>query len=598
MGMAKFKHIFSAALVCAGACGATAKALPISGMPAPEAGKTAIGGSTAVLNPASTTWESCPILDGLSYRDETVVSSEITHDAPLTRISLRNMLPVPRTIQVTANAPRAAQSTKTVALGPDATATIALPVVFAAENEYDYGGAPVILYEHRPPNGDAPKSAPLESPCSVSSYHDNYGGTRENKINILLSAGIVRDAVMPAFKHDFNTVELRSDAADWPRDFRAYLPFDAVCLTTEVANALPEETRAALRAFEILGGAVVKLADAKRIPPNLQSTVEAAQRRRIGDLKVRHYYYGSSSSDSVFTENHACVPIKVGKSLPVGLLVVLLALVAFIVMPGLVFACAKRNKRLLILAALPGTAFALTLVVAAVALFAYGTTPTVRIQSITVLEPDRRLAVTRGQFAVFAPGNVTDEVSIPLDVSFRLRGRGPERFVASFGDSCRLDGDWIKPLTATFFDFERAEHRSERLDVKSAQDGGLTFANLLGVPVTGGMARFGDKRYTVPALAPGEQATVKGEPTQGADAYASPVYETLLGKGTSYGRNWDDVTKLLKDGKLPLPDKTYVVQLAGSPFFPSPLSSRKTYETAESVVTGSFALEGGKEAAK
>ena len=597
MGMAKFKHIFSAALVCAGACGAMAKALPISGMPAPEAGKTAIGGSTAVLNPASTTWESCPILDGLSYRDETVVSSTITHDAPLTRISLRNMLPVPRTIQVTVSAPRAAQSTKTVALGPDATATITLPGVFAAESGYDYSGDPVILYEHRPPSGDVPKRVPLESLRRATSFqYDYYGVKLENEINILLSSGIVRDAVMPVFKHDFNTVELRSNAADWPRDFRAYLPFDAVCLTTEVADALPEETRAALRAFEILGGAVVKLADSKRIPPNLQSTVEAAQRRRIGDLKVKHY--GSSSSDSAFTENHACVPIKVGKSLPVGLLVVLLALVAFIVMPGLVFACAKRNKRLLILAALPGTAFALTLVVAAVALFAYGTTPTVRIQSITVLEPDRRLAVTRGQFAVFAPGNVTDEVSIPLDVSFRLRGRGSERFVASFGDSCRLDGDWIKPLTATFFDFERAEHRSERLDVKSAQDGGLTFANLLGVPVTGGVARFGDKRYIVPALAPGEQATVKGEPTQGADAYASPAYEMLLGKGTSYGRNWDDVTKLLKDGKLPLPDKTYVVHLAGSPFFPSPLASRKTYETAESVVTGSFDPEGGKEAAK
>lgn len=265
-------------------------------------------------------------------------------------------------------------------------------------------------------------------------------------------------------------------------------------------------------------------------------------------------------------------------------------------MPGIVFVCAKRNRRLLILAALPGTAFALTLVVATIALIAYGTTPTVRIQSVTILDPGSRLAVTRGQFAVFAPGNVTEEMSIPSDVSFRLRGRGNERFTASFGESCRLSGDWVKPLTATFFDFERAERRSERLNVRPTQDGDLVFANLLGVPVTGGTARFGNSRYKVPALAPGEQATVKGEPLPDKAAANAPLpHETLFEKGTSYGRNWKDITELIEKDKLLLPDRTYVVRLAGSPFFPSPLASRKTYETAEAVVAGRIADDGGKE---
>jgi len=576
---------------------ASGKTVPKSGMPDPGAGKTAIGGSTAVLSPAS--WKSCSAIDALEYRDETVVGSELTHDAPLTRISLRNLLPVPRAIQVTACAPRAAQSTRTVALGPGAAATVTLPGVFTAEDGFDSGRDPVMLHERRPPDGSAPKSEPLQSSGRAASFRcDAYGSRIADGVSLLLSDGVVRDAVTPAFKHDFNTVELRQDAADWPRDFRAYLPFDAVCLTKEVADALPDETRAALRAFNILGGAVATLPDGKSVPKSLQAAAEAAQTRRIGDLSVKYRYYGSGGSDSRFSENHACVPIKVGKSLPVGLLVALLALVAFVVMPGLVLVCARRDRRLLILAALPGTAFALTLVVAAVALFAYGTTPTVRMQSITVLDPKSRLAVTRGQFAVFAPGDVTDEVSIPPDASFRLRGRGNERFTASFGESCRLEGDWIKPLTATFFDFERAERRPEKLDVKSAPGGGLAFANLLGVPVTGGIARFGGSMYKVPPLAPGEQATVKGEPQESPAAYAPPVYETLLGKGTSYGRNWSAVEKLLEGGKLLLPDGAYVVRLAGSPFFPSPLASRTTYETAESVVAGSFAFESGREAAK
>ena len=557
--------------------------------PGPKTEKKEIGGSTAVLSPAS--WNRCSRIDALEYRDETVVGSDITHDEPLSRIALRNTLPFPRTIQVSVQAPRSALSTRTVTLGPGASATITLPGVFTVEDSYSYGESDITLFEAKPPNSNGPKSESLQLSSRVSDFHNSAYG----RANLLLSAGIVRDAVLPAFKHDFNSVELRRDAADWPRDFRAYLPFDAVCMTKEVADALPEESRAALRAFDILGGAVITFADGKSVPSNIQSTADAAQKRRIGDLDVQKYYY-SGTPDSHFTENHACVPINVGKSLPVGLLVFLLLLVAFIVMPGIVFVCAKRNRRLLILAALPGTAFALTLVVAAIALIAYGTTPTVRIQSVTILDPESRLAVTRGQFALFAPGNVTEEMSIPSDVSFRLRGRGDERFTASFGESCRLSGDWVKPLTATFFDFERAERRSERLDVRPTQDGDLVFANLLGVPVTGGTARFGNNRYKVPALAPGEQATVRVEPLPDkAAADAPPPHETLFGKGTSYGRNWKDITELIEKDKMPLPDRTYVVRLAGSPFFPSPLASRKTYETAEAVVAGRIADDGGKE---
>ena len=557
--------------------------------PGPKTEKKEIGGSTAVLSPAS--WNRCSRIDALEYRDETVVGSDITHDAPLSRIALRNTLPFPRTIQVSVQAPRSALSTRTVALGPGASATITLPGVFTVEDSYGYGESYITLFEAKPPNSNGPKSESLQLSSRVSDFHNSAYG----RANLLLSAGIVRDAVLPAFKHDFNSVELRRDAADWPRDFRAYLPFDAVCMTKEVADALPEESRAALRAFDILGGAVITFEDGKSVPSNIQATADAAQKRRIGDLNVQKYYY-SGTPDSHFTENHACVPINVGKSLPVGLLVFLLLLVAFIVMPGIVFVCAKRNRRLLILAALPGTAFALTLVVAAIALIAYGTTPTVRIQSVTILDPESRLAVTRGQFAVFAPGNVTEEMSIPPDVSFRLRGRGNERFFASFGESCRLSGDWVKPLTATFFDFERAERRSERLDVRPTQDGDLVFANLLGVPVTGGTARFGNIRYKVPPLAPGEQATVKGEPLSDKAAANAPLpHETLFEKRTSYGRNWKDITELIDKDKMPLPDRTYVVRLAGSPFFPSPLASRKTYETAESVVAGRIADDGGKE---
>ena len=235
----KFVLIFAAALAVSSSA-VPAKALSVT--PGPKTEKKLIGGSTAVLSPAS--WKSCSRIDALEYCDETVVGSNITHDEPLSRIALRNTLPFPRTIQVSVQAPRSALSTRTVALGPGASATITLPGVFTVEDGHSYGESSVTLFEAKPPNSNGPKSEPIQLSSRVSdfhhaSYHASYGYTVENDVNLLLSAGIVRDAVLPAFKHDFNSVELRRDAADWPRDFRAYLPFDAVCMTKEVADALP-----------------------------------------------------------------------------------------------------------------------------------------------------------------------------------------------------------------------------------------------------------------------------------------------------------------------------------------------------------------------
>ena len=143
-----------------------AKALSI--VPNPKTEKKEIGGSTAVLSPAS--WKSCSLIDALEYRDETVVGSDITHDTQLSRIALRNTLPFPRTIQVSVQAPRSALSTRTVALGPGASATITLPGVFTVEDGHSYGESSVTLFEAKPPNSNGPKSEPIQLSGRVLPY--------------------------------------------------------------------------------------------------------------------------------------------------------------------------------------------------------------------------------------------------------------------------------------------------------------------------------------------------------------------------------------------------------------------------------------------
>ena len=562
-----------------------------SGMPAPEK----VGGLTAVLTEAN--WQSCLRIDSLEYRDESVSPSALSHDEPFYRVSLRNLMSVPRTFKVSASANRSSDSYRIVTIEPMSAATVTLPLAFTSENRST--GYYFSIHEQNPP-ATSSQAKDVEI-INLSNLAVNYESNGADP-NLLLSDGITRDSILPSFKHEFNTVELRRKPDDWPRDFRAYLPFDSVCLAKNIASLLSDETRAALRAYELLGGEVMTMEDGARHPKDIEARAKSAMGRRVGDLDISYSYY-RNNSNSKFSDNVAKVPIQVGQSLPVGILIAFLALVALVVMPVTVWYCARKNRRLFLLAALPGSALALTVVVALVALVAYGTTPTVRVQTVTIFDPESRFAVSRGQFAIFAPGQVTKEMSIPSDASFRLRGRNDDYLIVKCGETFRLDGDWVKPLSAAFFDFERAERRSERLDVRRGADGKISVANLLGSPIVGGQLQLDGQRYKIPPLEPGEETSVVGIPfaTLSAKHLMSSAEElaaAFFGKSAEYGRSWSKTLEIAGGEKTAMPDGTYVVRLAGSPFFPSPLAETKSYETAEAVVAGCVAPEGGKEAAK
>ena len=562
-----------------------------SGMPAPEK----VGGLTAVLTEAN--WQSCRLIDSLEYRDESVSPSALSHDEPFYRVSLRNLMSVPRTFKVSASANRSSDSYRIVTIEPMSAATVTLPLAFTSENRST--GYHFSISEPKPP-ATTSQFRGVEH-ISLSSHAANYESSGADP-NLLLSDGITRDSILPSFKHKFNTVELRRKPDDWPRDFRAYLPFDAICLAKSVASSLSDEVCAALRAYELLGGEVMTMEDGARHPKDIEARAKSAKGRRVGDLDISYSYY-RSRSNSNFSDNVAKVPIQVGRSLPVGILIAFLALVAIVVMPVTVWYCAKKNRRLSLLAALPGSALALTIVVAIVALVAYGTTPTVRVQTVTILDPESRLAVSRGQFAIFAPGQATRKMSIPSDASFRLRGRDDDHLIVKCGETFRLDGDWVKPLSAAFFDFERAERRSERLDVKRGADGKISVANLLGSPIVGGQLQLDGQRYKIPPLEPGAETPVVGIPFGALSAKhlrssAEELAAAFFGKSAEYGRGWSKTQEIAKGERTAMPDGTYIVRLAGSPFFPSPLAETKSYETAEAVVAGCVAPEGGKEATK
>lgn len=559
----------------------------------------------SALTLSSFGWATLRRIDALEEEHSVLCSPSINHGAPILHLSLRNLSSSERTLQLLATVSRCAKATKTVNLGPGATASVSFPMVFVSEYDRNYYNRDIKITEAQTPKGlrhlsDYPE--PIEFDKDFN-YADAYG-THSEEISLLLSSEIsteqlkttlssalgIKDGDGKLVPFTCNTSHAPDNLSLWPRDYRAYMTFDAVLAPASVFRALPEDVRFALDAFKRLGGelivtaenapgAFVSLPEARTAHDRFQ----AARKRLVGDCKLKSYGHSPQTA-----QNAERIPLRIDATLPAGLIILLLVVFSCVCIPGVVILCARQNKRLLLLLILPGSAFALSLLVGLIALYTYGTTPTLRLQSVTFLDQTTRLAVTRGQFGVFSPVSVNGELSIPSDATLAWRDSNDERFsgTVSYDDVIHLNGTWIKPLTAAFFDFTRANNRTEKLDVRPGTNGCLVVANLLGAPITGGWLRHGTKHYPIPALAAGEQV----ELTDGFND--KPLYRTdfdtrLFSAETDFSRSWGKTVLLLDSSSLP--NNAYYLKLIGSPFFPNPFGERKTKASCESIVLGTFA---------
>ena len=559
----------------------------------------------SALTLSSFGWETLGRIEALEEEHSVLCSPSINHGAPILHLSLRNLHDGERTLQLVAKVSRCATAIKTVNLGPGATASVSFPMVFVSEYDRNYYDRDIQITESKPPKGvrhlsDYPATIDYEKHFN---YADAYG-THSEEISLLLSSGIspeqlkatlssalgIKDDEGKLKPFTCNTSPAPDNLSQWPRDYRAYMTFDAVLAPSSVFQALPEDVRLALAAFKRLGGELIvteedtpgafaSLPDARAAHDRFQ----AARTRLVGDCKLKSYGHPPQTA-----QNAERIPLKIDATLPAGSIILMLIVFSCVCIPVAVFLCARKNKRLQLLIILPGFAFALSLIVVLIALYTYGMTPTLRLQSVTFLDQTTRLAVTRGQFGIFSPVSVNDELSVPSDATLAWRDTNNERFPGSvsYDDAIRLNGTWIKPLTAAFFDFTRANLRAEKLDVRLGTNGCLVVANLLGAPITGGWLRRGKKHYPIPALAAGEQVELSD-----GDA-DKPLFRTdfdsrLFSAETDFGRSWGKTVLLLDSPSLP--DNSYSLRLVGSPFFPSPFGTRKTKATCESIVLGTFA---------
>ncbi|MBR0068553.1 MAG: hypothetical protein IJQ00_13230 [Kiritimatiellae bacterium] len=393
----------------------------------------------------------------------------------------------------------------------------------------------------------------------------------------------------------FDAKQFRFPAEKWPVDWRIYSTYDSIFITANEYASLGTDAKSALDTYRTLGGAVFVtkgndgFADVQEAAAALKPIDEACD-ILSGDIQMN---YGS---DSALLGDLQRIPMEAKATIPVKTLLLVLALFACIIVPVAVLRSVKRNTRIRLLAILPGAAAVFALVVAVSAYAFFGTTPTVRLQSVTVIDQTTKKAITLGQFGVFTPVSLDGQIAFPSDAAFarrhvRAQNDDDELVTVDSADEQRLVDGWVKPLVSAFFDFSRVCERPERLDFRVSPNGDVSVVNLLGAKVKSGHANVGGALWAFHDVEPG--ATAKAEKLGGAGtprppSQSPPSMYPFHDMQTTYGRYWEGNLKFVAESCKKVSSGEYVVEVEGSPFFPNPLQRKKSNMSAAGLVFGKF----------
>ena len=539
----------------------------------------------------------------------TVISLEsFAHGTPIIDMELRNLRSTARSFEIDLPAWSKTVESRDVRLEPKGSARVVMPILYPINGSHYFTCLSIkettpgskhetanlsirtIHYRNRLPY-DAHADILMDGELSAEAFAKNMKPPKkENKPARSYSKynPSHHGSEQENDEYDCSILSFGRPADKWPADYRVYTVFDAVVITPKLQAALPPDVRQALDDYTKLGGAVITTPDSSPSGGITSPDIAARFRKDIANAQAR--LRGDLNLGVTIGDNLTFIPLDVKSSMPTGLLLVLLGLFAVVFIPLMIFLCARRNQRLRALLVLPACSFTLAAIVWILALICYGTTPTTRMQSITQLDQTSRRAVTRGQFGVFSPVRLSGALHFPADSTILQRNEDTaidSTAVYRIGDDIHLVGNFTPTLTATFFDFQRVAHHSEKLDVRPATGNVISVSNLLGAKIAKGRLNLDGRVYELSEIEPG--ASAKLTPVNTATTNAIDVAAALFNKKSSFGRNWPQIVKKLSEPDLMPPDRTYFVRLDGSPFFPSPLGSRKTISTHESIVVGTFA---------
>ncbi len=423
------------------------------------------------------------------------------------------------------------------------------------------------------------------------------------------------------YMSEIKPFRFEGDGAAWPRHWLAYSAFDSCLIAAADYERMPEDARSALRDYAAIGGHVafmgmsalpggwesdwqrnvasgVRLGEVTGIGFGRASTFTAAVIPALASNDLVRLVAGWAESARPWiartdsnTDNLKEIPVAANVRVPARSFLAILLVFALLAGPGAVLYTQRTNRRIWLLAIVPGFSLLFSLAILIYALLSEGITPSLHRQSLTLLDQARRHAATFGTLGVYAPVSLRDGLHFDHGTEITPLSAVRSGGIA-IGRGQHYVSGWVQPRMPAFFSLRRSETRAERLVVTSTATGVVEVVNALGAPIL--RLQLCDQRgnlFETRDLAPGERRALVSARKRLRGAAAVECQIRLPGQRASdAGWRFKDLAAKLMDEKadasLAPAAGTFVAVLDGAPFLEDPLAYCRIKATARSVVVG------------
>ena len=448
------------------------------------------------------------------------------------------------------------------------------------------------------------------APDRSSSHH---GGLTAHDLNLLFLDKVVERLFTREAMAEIKPVRFEGEGSAWPRHWLAYSAFDGCLIAAADYEQMPEEARQALRDYAAIGGQVTFMGmpalpegwdtggqpglGAAGLGFGRAATSAAAAfpaivsnelaRLAAGWIETARPWLAPSGSTA---EHLKAIPVAGNVRVPARTFLAILLVFALLAGPGAVLYTRRANRRLWLLAIVPGFSLLFSLAIVAYALLSEGITPSQHRQAVTLLDQARRQAATVGALGVYAPVSLRDGLHFDLGTEITPLSSVQSGRIAT-GRGQHFVSGWVKPRLPAFFTLRRSETRAERLVITGTATGVVEVVNALGAPIL--RLQLCDARgnlYATRNLAPGERRTLVSARRRPPGALAVACRIRLPGqRAADSGWRFEELAGRLLDEKqntfAPAVD-SYVAVLDGAPLLDDPLAYCRTRASARSIVVG------------
>ena len=461
--------------------------------------------------------------------------------------------------------------------------------------------------------------------AGLSSIHSGHSGTSAQS-SILCSRSINGQAFCDAIgkkfaknnKHTpkYNITRSELELPEWSDNWLAYSCYDAILLHASDIAALPTTIREALYQY-ITAGGVLAVAGTLQMPfgwkgiPNGNHTDYSKYHTGFGQLllfktnefknlevnQMRSLLDAAKATkkpwSSTLTIEKAIkiFPVVNDMSLPTRGMFLIMLIFAIIIGPVMLIVLARKNKRIWLLWMAPSFSFIVCVLISIYSMFSEGITPSVRIESMTLLNQKTHRAVTIGMLGLYCPLTPSGGLHLSKQTelsSYITRGynKGSQKSINWTRDQ-HLSRGWVSARIPAFFRIRIPETRRERLGITKTENG-LQVINGLGADIKELWLHDYDGRWFTleKELASGAKATLSSTP--------KPSSHSSDMRSIYKANKWTESFNRILDCRSTLVQPNmYIAVLDGAPFMNHGLSG-KVNEHSLSYVIGTFQGAAGK----